>query len=61
MLQVSIIRDQFDIVLDGLAKRNFKQGKELLGSILDKDNVRKETQRKHAVNEMLTSRRRKDV
>src|SRR6187549_1928717 len=46
MLQVSIIRDQFDIVLDGLAKRNFKQGKELLGSILDKDNARKETQRK---------------
>jgi seryl-tRNA synthetase len=46
MLQVSVIRDQFDIVLDGLAKRNFKQGKELLGSILDKDNARKETQRK---------------
>jgi seryl-tRNA synthetase len=46
MLQVSVIRDQFDIVLDGLAKRNFKQGKELLESILDKDNARKETQRK---------------
>lgn len=46
MLQVSVIRDQFDIALDGLAKRNFKQGKELLGSILDKDNARKETQRK---------------
>ncbi|MEJ1239151.1 serine--tRNA ligase [Chryseolinea sp. T2] len=46
MLQVSIIRDQLDIVLDGLAKRNFKQGKELLDNILDKDNARKETQRK---------------
>src|SRR5690348_14159632 len=46
MLQVSIIRDQFNLVLDGLAKRNFKQGKELLESILEKDNARKETQRK---------------
>jgi len=46
MLQVSIIRDQLDIVLDGLARRNFKQGKELLETILDKDNARKETQRK---------------
>jgi seryl-tRNA synthetase len=46
MLQVSIIRDQFDLVLDGLAKRNFKQGKELLESILEKDNARKDTQRK---------------
>lgn len=46
MLQVSIIRDQLDTVLDGLAKRNFKQGKVLLDSILEKDNARKETQRK---------------
>ena len=46
MLQVSIIRDQLDIVLDGLAKRNFKQAKELLETILAKDDARKETQRK---------------
>lgn len=46
MLQVSAIRDQFDTVLDGLGKRNFKQAKELLTSILDKDTARKETQRK---------------
>lgn len=45
MLQVSAIRDQFDTVLDGLSKRNFKQAKELLISILDKDTARKETQR----------------
>lgn len=46
MLQVSVIRDQTDTVLDGLVKRNFKQGKELLHAVLDKDNARKETQRK---------------
>jgi len=46
MLQVSYIRDQFDTALDGLAKRHFKQGKELLTAIVDKDNARKETQRK---------------
>lgn len=46
MLQVSVIRDQFDTVLDGLAKRNFRQGEELLNSIVGKDNARKDTQRK---------------
>lgn len=44
MLQLSAIRDQFDVVLDGLAKRNFKAAKELLTAIVDKDNTRKETQ-----------------
>ena len=45
MLQLSVIREQSDSVLDGLVKRNFKQGKELLHTIVDKDNARKETQR----------------
>ncbi|MEO5976135.1 MAG: serine--tRNA ligase [Chryseolinea sp.] len=45
MLQVGVIREQYDNVLEGLKKRNFKNPGELLTTILDKDNSRKETQR----------------
>lgn len=45
MLQVAVIREQYDRVLDGLAKRNFKNASELVSMVLDKDNLRKETQK----------------
>jgi len=45
MLQVTVIREQYDRVLEGLSKRNFKNAPELLSMVLDKDNLRKETQK----------------
>jgi len=45
MLQVAAIREQYSKVLDGLAKRNFKNASEMLSVILEKDNARKETQK----------------
>src|SRR5688572_21606701 len=45
MLQVATIREQTDQVLEGLRKRNFKEGENLITLILDKDNLRKTTQK----------------
>jgi seryl-tRNA synthetase len=45
MLQVSFIREQTDQVVNGLRKRNFKQAESLINLVLEKDSLRKETQR----------------
>lgn len=45
MLQVSFIREQTDQVINGLRKRNFKQAESLVNLVLEKDSLRKETQR----------------
>jgi seryl-tRNA synthetase len=45
MLQVAVIRDQTAKILDGLRKRNFKDAENLIKQILDKDALRKETQK----------------
>ena len=44
MLQVNVIREQYDKVLRGLAKRNLKNVEAQLSAILEKDNLRKTTQ-----------------
>jgi seryl-tRNA synthetase len=45
MLQVAVIRDQRSKILDGLAKRNFKNAPELVSMVLQKDDLRKDTQK----------------
>src|SRR6186713_2987857 len=45
MLQVAVIREQQTKVLNGLAKRNFKNASELVSAVLQKDDLRKDTQR----------------
>src|SRR5688572_25373141 len=45
MLQVATIREQTDQVLEGLRKRNFKEGENLITQLLEKDNLRKTTQK----------------
>jgi seryl-tRNA synthetase len=45
MLQVAVIREQYDSVIKGLGKRNFKNAAELVSAALEKDNLRKDTQR----------------
>ena len=45
MLQVAVIREQPDKVLEGLRKRNFKDAEFLIQQILEKDNLRKTTQK----------------
>ena len=45
MLQVAAIREQYNKVLDGLAKRNFKNASEMVSTVLEKDSARKETQK----------------
>ena len=45
MLQVAAIREQQSKVLDGLAKRNFKNASELVSMVLQKDDLRKDTQK----------------
>jgi len=45
MLQVAVIREQHSKVLDGLAKRNFKNASELVSMVLQKDDLRKDTQK----------------
>ena len=45
MLQVAAIREQTDKVLEGLRKRNFKEAENLVAQLLEKDNLRKTTQR----------------
>ncbi|MEX2593574.1 MAG: serine--tRNA ligase [Anditalea sp.] len=44
MLQVNFIRDNFDIAVGGLKKRNFPQAENLLSQVLEIDKKRKETQ-----------------
>jgi seryl-tRNA synthetase len=45
MLQVAAIREQTDKVLEGLRKRNFKEAENLIAQLLEKDNLRKTTQK----------------
>jgi seryl-tRNA synthetase len=45
MLQVAAIREQTDKVLEGLSKRNFKEAENLVAQLLEKDNLRKATQK----------------
>ena len=45
MLQVATIREQTDQVLEGLRKRNFKEAENLITELLEKDNLRKTTQK----------------
>lgn len=45
MLQVGVIREQYDKVLVGLNKRNFKGAEDLLLEIIKQDDLRKTTQR----------------
>ena len=45
MLQVAAIREQTDKVLEGLRKRNFKEAENLVAQLLEKDNLRKTTQK----------------
>ncbi len=44
MLQLQIVREQKDKVLEGLAKRNFKDAPELVRQLIDIDKQRRETQ-----------------
>lgn len=44
MLTVAFIREQKEIVLAGLAKRNFKDGEELIQQVLDTDLLRRTAQ-----------------
>ena len=45
MLQVAVIREQTDKVLEGLRKRNFKEAENLVAQLLEKDTLRKTTQK----------------
>ena len=45
MLQVAAIREQTNKVLEGLRKRNFKEAENLVAQLLEKDNLRKTTQK----------------
>lgn len=45
MLQVAVIREQTDKILEGLRKRNFKNAENLINQVLEKDFLRKETQK----------------
>ena len=45
MLQVAVIREQTDKVQEGLRKRNFKEAENLIQQILEKDGLRKTTQK----------------
>ena len=44
MLQVPFIRDNQELVLEGLAKRNFANAKEIIGSVLEADETRRKIQ-----------------
>ena len=44
MLQINQLRDNKQAVLDGLAKRNFKQAEEIVNQILSLDDKRRDTQ-----------------
>ena len=44
MLQVQFIRDNQELVLEGLAKRNFANSKEIIESVLEADETRRKVQ-----------------
>ena len=44
MLQVPFIRDNQELVLEGLAKRNFANAKEIIGSVIEADETRRKIQ-----------------
>lgn len=44
MLTLQILREQTDIVLEGLKKRNFKDAESLVQQIIENDKLRRETQ-----------------
>ena len=45
MLQLAVIREQTDKVLQGLAKRNFKDAETIIQEIIDNDLRRRDTQK----------------
>lgn len=45
MLQIATIREQPQKVLEGLAKRNFKDGEELVRQVIENDQRRRDTQK----------------
>ncbi len=45
MLQLAVIRDQQQKILEGLRKRNFKDGESLIRQIIDNDQLRRDTQK----------------
>jgi seryl-tRNA synthetase len=45
MLQLAVIREQQSKVLNGLAKKNFKNASDLVSMVLQKDDLRKDTQK----------------
>src|SRR6187549_1704220 len=45
MLQVAAIREQTNTVLEGLRKRNFKDGETLVRAVLENDQRRRDTQK----------------
>jgi seryl-tRNA synthetase len=53
MLQVAIIRDQFEKTLEGLQKRGIKTAESILNEVLEIDDNRKKTQQ--ALDEVLTT------
>ena len=44
MLQVPFIRNNQELVLEGLAKRNFVNAKEIIGRVLETDETRRNIQ-----------------
>jgi seryl-tRNA synthetase len=46
MLTLAFIRENKDLVLEGLAKRNFKDAATLIDEVIEKDSLRRETQTK---------------
>jgi len=44
MLQVPFIRDNQKLVLEGLAKRNFANAKEIIESVIEADETRRKVQ-----------------
>ena len=44
MLQVAFIRENKDLVLEGLAKRNFKNAEEIIDQVISTDENRRSTQ-----------------
>ncbi|HYG19471.1 MAG TPA: serine--tRNA ligase [Ohtaekwangia sp.] len=45
MLQIALIREQPEKVLEGLVKRNFKGGEEVVRQVIDNDQRRRDTQK----------------
>ncbi|CAN5188717.1 serine--tRNA ligase [soil metagenome] len=46
MLQLNVIRENKDKILEGLKKRNFKGGDDLINEVTETDQLRKDTQKK---------------